>query len=167
MAVGGVTATNLGEDMRHMEKRYRVLYNKTTDTWRILDTWHESMQKMTNWDADLPDDNPALTIITGAAFTELAMEAARRGILGKAVIPKVSEEDALVLKEEYAKLAQENKSLKEELRGLGLEYDKARSELVQSRSKPPMSERYQLKAMALKGIMQLAGMEDIREIDRG
>lgn len=176
--------TGIGEGLRHMEKRYRVSYNKTTGTWRLLDTWHESMTKVVDWNSDIPDDCPALVIITDEGFTTLAMEAARLGILGKAVMPKEADPDIVAgieamkedyhqLQEKYNKVVNENQLITAEVKGIGSELldmqrenIELKSELAKAKQTPPMSERFALKMKVVQGLMQLAGMEDIRNLEQ-
>lgn len=176
--------TGIGEGLRHMEKRYRVSYNKTTGTWRLLDTWHESMTKVVDWDADIPDDCPALVIITDEGFTTLAMEAARLGILGKAVMPKEVDLEVVAgiealkqenqqLQEKLTKALNENQLISAEVKGIGSELldlqqrnIELQSDLAKAKQTPPMSERFALKMKVVQGLMQLAGMEDIRNLEQ-
>jgi Tfp pilus assembly protein PilN len=157
---------NLGENMKHLEKRYRVLYNEKTDTWRILDTWNDAMNKITDWEVDIPDTNPALLILPGQAFTELAMEAARRGILGKAVIPRVSDTDIEERENQIALLKAELEGIGSVLKDMQSENITLRKEISDSKKAPVRTERYELKHQVLKGLLQLAGMEDLRDIDK-
>jgi 2,3-bisphosphoglycerate-independent phosphoglycerate mutase len=165
--------SNLGEGFRHMEKRFRVTYNKQTGTWRLLDTWHDAMQKISDWTAEVADDNPAMTIVTDDGFETMAMEAARLGILGKAVMPVDNTAEVDACKETIKKQVTEIEEYQKEQKAM---QDRIREEiqknasLVLEASKtkqvPPRSERYELKQQVVKGLLQLAGMEDLREIDQ-
>jgi len=175
--------TGLGEGMRHMEKRFRATYNKQTGTWRLLDSWHDAMQKITDWNAEIPDDNPAIVLITDEGFTTLAMEAARLGILGKAVMPKDVDPEIVAgieaikteyhaLQQKYEDLVKENKIVVAEAHGAGsmlidMQRENAalKGEVAKAKQTPPMTERFALKMKVVQGLMQLAGMEDIRNID--
>jgi hypothetical protein len=158
--------TNMGENMKHLEKRYRVLYNEKTDTWRILDTWNDAMNKISDWETDIPDTNPALMILPGQAFTELAMEAARRGILGKAVIPKVSDVDIEERDNQIRLLKAELEGIGSVMKEMQTENIALRHDISESKKAPVRTERYELKSQVVKGLLQLAGMEDLRDIDK-
>jgi len=168
--------TGLGEGMRHMEKRFRATYNKQTGTWRLLDSWHDAMQKITDWNAEIPDDCPALIIITDEGFTCLAMEAARLGILGKAVMPKEVDPEIISgvegIKAEYHELQQKYEDLQKENRGFVVEVqdlqrknDELKGEVARAKQVPPMSDQYTLKSQIVQGLVKLAGMESIKNID--
>ena len=175
--------TGLGEGMRHMEKRFRATYNKQTGTWRLLDSWHDAMQKITDWNAEIPDDCPAIVLITDEGFTTLAMEAARLGILGKAVMPKEVDPEIISgvegIKAEYHELQQKYEDLQKEkvllvaeMQGVGnqlLDLQRENvgliAEVTRAKQVPPMSDQYTLKSQIVQGLVKLAGMESIKNID--
>ena len=66
--------------LRDREVQYIALRDETSKTWRILDTWHEALKEL-DLEDDIPDDNPAVSILTESAFTALIKEAARLGVL--------------------------------------------------------------------------------------
>ena len=167
-----MTLGNLGEGFRHMEKRFRVTYNKQTGTWRLLDTWHDAMQKISDWTAEVADDNPAMTIVTDDGFETMAMEAARLGILGKAVMPIDNTVEVAAFKEtikkQEAEIAEYQKEQKAMQDRIGEEIKKNASlvlEASKTKQEPPRSERYELKSHIVDTLRQLAGMEDIKDID--
>ena len=47
-------------------------------TWRILNCWHDEMKNI-NMEDDIPDDHPAVTVVTEGAFLSLFKEAIRKG----------------------------------------------------------------------------------------
>ena len=56
--------------LRDRNNQYVATKDETTQAWRILDTWHEDLRMMEP-DADIPDDSPAVTILTEGAFISL------------------------------------------------------------------------------------------------
>ena len=164
-------SSNLGEGFRHMEKRFRVTYNKQTGTWRLLDTWHDAMQKISDWTAEVADDNPAMTIVTDDGFETMAMEAARLGILGKAVMPIDNTQEVEGFKATIQKLQTEIIEYQKEQKAMqdriGVETQNnanLMSEVSKTKQVPLRSEQYALKSQIVQSLMSLAGMENIKDL---
>ena len=66
--------------LRDREVQYIALRDETSKTWRILDTWHEALKEL-DLEDDIPDENPAVSVLTESGFTALIKEAARLGVL--------------------------------------------------------------------------------------
>ena len=73
----------LGNMLQGRDQQWVATKDEVTNTWRILNTWHDSLKSMDVED-DIPDDSPAVTIITEGAFISLFREAARLGVLENA-----------------------------------------------------------------------------------
>ena len=73
----------LGNMLQGRDQQWVATKDEVTNTWRILDTWHDSLKSMDVED-DIPDDSPAVTIVTEGAFISLFREAARLGVLENA-----------------------------------------------------------------------------------
>ena len=69
----------LGNILQGREQQYVASKDDGTKTWRVLDTWHESLKTLQVED-EVPDDCPAVTILTEGAFIALVKEAARTGL---------------------------------------------------------------------------------------
>ena len=78
---------NFRPEFEGNEKRYRVKYDKVTDVWRVLDLWDESLTTISDVDAILPDDHPALKVLSGATVTAILREVERLG-WGERSIPR-------------------------------------------------------------------------------
>jgi len=65
--------------------RYRVVYNRDQDLWRILDLHHEALMGINDPDSDIPDNSPALKILPGLAVRSLLEEMGRLG-MGSGVV---------------------------------------------------------------------------------
>ena len=61
-------------------EHYRAEFDDTGKIWRILDLWHQSLKGLTSED-DVPDESPAVTILTEGAFIALMKEAGSLGLL--------------------------------------------------------------------------------------
>lgn len=51
-------------------ERYRVVYDKVTDCFKILDTHHPQVMNL-GFDADIPDNSPAMKIVTNSEVNAL------------------------------------------------------------------------------------------------
>ena len=96
----------IGNMLRDRESQYIATKDESTQTWRILDTWHDTLREMSPED-DVEDDSPAVTVLTEGGFIALVKEASRLGILQNATssfipVDTRTEED-YVEDEEYEK----------------------------------------------------------------
>ena len=73
----------LGNMLRDREAQYVASKDEATQTWRILDTWHDVLRSMGPED-EIEDDSEAITLLTEGAFIALVKEAARLGVLQNA-----------------------------------------------------------------------------------
>jgi len=105
-------------------------------------------------DADIPDDSPAVTILTEGAFISLVKEAARLGVLQNATFTEETEtgEDLLAKEEEILEM-------KEKL----VQYEEEIFTLMQ---RPDRSESYALKEMAMTTLVKLTTMADIQALSK-
>ena len=72
----------IGSMLDGMDQQY-VATKDEKGTWRILNAWHDEV-KMMNAEEDVPDDSPAVTVLTEGEFIALIKEAARAGVLENA-----------------------------------------------------------------------------------
>ena len=110
--------------LRDREVQYIALRDETSKTWRILDTWNEALKEL-DMEDDIPDDNPAVSILTESAFTALIKEAARLGVLenvdfGSDNSYELEEKDAEIakLKDEISKIKEETNKKEEPYKGM-------------------------------------------------
>ena len=71
----------LGSSLRQFEKQY-ICSRDDKGTWRIVDLWHKELEGV-NLEDDIPDDHPAIKILTEGEFLELINEAKRLGMMQK------------------------------------------------------------------------------------
>ena len=69
----------IGNMLRERESQYIATRDEGTQTWRILDTWHDDLREM-NPEDDVEDTSPAVTLVTEGGFIALVKEASRLGI---------------------------------------------------------------------------------------
>ena len=53
----------IGNMLRDREVQYVAAKDELTNTWRILDTWHDDLKVLQPED-EIPDDSPAVKILT-------------------------------------------------------------------------------------------------------
>ena len=69
----------VGMFLKDREVQYTANRDEITNTWRILDTWHEDLKNL-GPDDEIEDTSNSVTILTEGAFIALVKEAARLGI---------------------------------------------------------------------------------------
>ena len=73
----------MGNMLRERDQQYIAVRDEATKTWRLLDTWHETLSGY-SVDDDVADDSPAIKILSEGEFIVLIREAARIGVLENA-----------------------------------------------------------------------------------
>lgn len=136
----------IGNLLQGREQQY-VAKQDDKGTWRVLDTWHESLKNLQS-DDDVEDDNPAITILTEGAFIALVREAARTGTLENASFGVESiEPDETVVNE-----------LKQQVTELQNQLNVERQEVVLSKKS--------LKETAMEHVVRLAAMDDMNSLSK-
>ena len=64
----------MGNMLRDREVQYIAMKDDTTQTWRILDSWNESLKNV-DLEDDIDDNNPAVKVLTEGEFIALIKEA--------------------------------------------------------------------------------------------
>ena len=138
----------IGNMLRDREVQYTAVRDETTNTWRILDTWHDALRSLDPED-DIPDENDAVKILTEGEFISLVKEAARLGVLANAQFDTdTSEYDAAIL-EKDVEIKEIHNQLREDI-------------LVRE----PRSEEYELKEHAMNSILKLVSMQEMTNLGR-
>ena len=136
----------VGMFLKDREVQYTANRDEVTNTWRILDTWHEDLANLGPED-DVDDTSKAVTVLTEGAFISLVKEAARLGTLQNAAF------------ENNSALEEENRILKEQL----LELEKSLHTTTEQIHK---SEGFLLKEMAMQTMLKLTSMSDIENLTK-
>lgn len=139
----------LGGVLQGREQQWVATKDETTNTWRILNTWHESLKSM-DPEEDIPDDSPAVTIVTEGAFIALFREAARLGVIENASFGDNSEDYEIELDAKDEIIS----TLKSELA----------SKQTVIESKPAFSEARLFKLEIADKMMKLAGLDNVSDI---
>ena len=146
----------VGMFLKEREVQYTAHKDETTNTWRILDTWHEDIANL-GPDDEVEDNSPAVTVLTEGAFIALVKEASRLGVLQNAAFSESSAAERDLLAKET-----ENIELREKI----LELEKnvsSKSEEIQHVNK---SESFLLKEMAMQTMLKLTSMSDIEKLTK-
>ena len=75
----------MGNMLRDREVQYIAMKDDTTQTWRILDSWHDGLKNV-DLEDDIDDNNPAVKVLTEGEFIALMKEAGRIGVLANAAV---------------------------------------------------------------------------------
>ena len=139
----------LGGVLQGREQQWVATKDETTNTWRILNTWHDSLKSM-DPEEDIPDDSPAVTLVTEGAFIALFREAARLGVIENASFGNNSEEYEIELESKDEVISK----LKTELA----------SKQTVIEAKPAFSEARLFKLEIADKMMKLAGLDNVSDI---
>ena len=135
--------------LKDREVQYTANRDDTTQTWRILNTWHEDLMQLGPED-EVDDTSSAVTVLTEGAFIALVKEAARLGVLQNANLGGGgdSDEESMEKDAEIAKLRAllDGQSKKPEIRV------------------PRSTEGYKLNEMAMTNILKIVSMSDIESL---
>ena len=141
----------IGSMLDGMDQQY-VATKDEKGTWRILNAGHDEV-KMMNAEEDVPDDSPAVTVLTEGEFIALIKEAARAGVLENANFGTGEAElESIILDkdQEIQKLHEDILKLKEE-----------KSEVVRDTSH---TEQYKLKEKAMESILKMVSISDMANL---
>lgn len=143
----------LGSALKQREQQY-VASRVEGGAWKILDTWHPSLSTL-SVDDDIPDDSPAVTVVSEGAFIALVKEATVRGMV-RSGRPGPGE-DVGYKGEEANNLEERLLQAREELTTLNLENTKLKE-------REPETESFRFKHLTLEALMRLALSTDIKDL---
>ena len=153
----------MGNMLRERDQQYIAHGDETTKTWRLLDSWHETLSAYSVED-EVPDDSPAIKILSEGEFIVLIREAARIGVLENANLGnEESNVDFDIISEEHESTISE----------MGKEIVQYRTEIAQLKAanqelnvKVQRSEGFELKEMAMNSILKLTAMSDLDNLSK-
>ena len=153
----------VGAALKQRDQQYIATRDGKTGTWRILDTWHMSLEEK-NPDDDIPDDHESITLVSEGAFLALIKEAGYQGILDSAVgNDGVSYED-------YDDIVQEKNNLEMKLEEMTSEVsvDSGKSEAFEKSEKKldtivKLSQLGELNEKTIDAIMKMGGNSEVKE----
>lgn len=150
----------MGNMLRERESQYIATRDDGTQTWRILDTWHDILREM-NPDDEVEDDSPAVTIVTEGGFIALVKEASRLGILQNA-----SSSFGITDTREPEDYAEANNEKDEELAEMRKKLVKYEEEISTLRISASKSEGTLLKELAMETLLKLTLSSDIEKLTK-
>ena len=133
----------IGNMLRERDVQYTALKDDITNTWRILDTWHDELKNL-GPDDEIADGNAAVTVLTEGAFSSLIREAARLGVLDNVSFSGGDEYDS----------SEEIKEMQDKI----VKYEK---DIIKLQVSSNESESFKLKEKALGAMLKLAAMSDV------
>ena len=144
----------IGNMLRDRDVQYVAIKDDLTNTWRILDTWHEDLKSLQPED-EIDDDSEAVKILTEGDFISIVKEAARTGVLANANFGTGEAElEPTILEKD-----QEIQKLHEQI----LLLEERKSQVLRDVSH---SEDYELKEKAMQSILKLVSMQDMTNLGR-
>ena len=150
----------MGKMLRERESQYIATRDDGTQTWRILDTWHDILREM-NPDDEVEDDSPAVTIVTEGGFIALVKEASRLGILQNA-----SSSFGITDTREPEDYTEANNEKDEELAEMRKKLVKYEEEISTLRISASKSEGTLLKELAMETLLKLTLSSDIEKLTK-
>ena len=148
----------MGNMLRERDSQYVATRDEGTQTWRILDTWHDSLREMSPED-EVEDDSPAVTVLTEGGFIALVKEASRLGILQNATSSFIPVDTRT--EEDYTEANNEKDEELAKMREKIVKYEEEISTLRISASK---SEGTILKELAMETLLKLTLSSDIEKL---
>ena len=140
----------IGNILRDREVQYTAVRDEITQTWRILDTWHDALRTI-DPETEIEDDNEAVTILTEGEFIALIKEAGRIGVLANATFGTGEAEHEAKLLDKESEIVDLNRKIQD----LEFELGKAAS---------GATEAYKLKETAMDNIIKLVSMQDMANL---
>ena len=154
----------MGNMLRERDQQYIAVRDEATKTWRLLDTWHETLSGYSVED-DVPDDSPAIKILSEGEFIVLIREAARIGVLENANLDGGGADE-----ETFGIVSEEHESQIQEMEQKVVQYKQEISRLEAENKaldvKAQRSEGFELKDMAMNSILKLTAMSDVETLSK-
>ena len=146
------------QDSQYVAKR------DTSGTWRILDTWDETLSSIED-NEDIPDNHPAVTLVTEGQYMAVIREATKGGYLQSAALAELQALEAKVEELEADKivLERENESLGDQLVGSeNVQTTKEPQPNIQQPAPPSeISESFFIKKLIISQLANMAQAENM------
>ena len=146
------------QDIQYVAKR------DAAGTWRILDTWDESLSSIAD-DEEISDSNPSVTVLTEGQYLAVVREATKGGYLQSAALAELQFLEARVeeLEADNIVLGRENESLGEQLLDADTVQDvtSPRSNIQQPTPSSDLSESFLIKQMIIAKLANMGQAENM------
>lgn len=140
----------IGSLLKQREQQY-VAHRDDNGTWRILNTWHKSLEGLDPVHDDIPDNHPAVILLTEGGFLALMKEAISSGMLEG--IDSGRDQETLELQKTKDALAESEKELLQARKEIDVQTDMI-GRLKENNG--VFSESFQLKKEALDTFKKMA-----------
>lgn len=139
------------------ESPYSVVHDDITKVWRIVNLKHPSITSLlvSNNNPDIPDDSPAVKIITEGEFVALVKKAIELEYLVNANLPFEVVNTSKISQKDFDQLKEQNTMLEKDIVLL-------KDKLVDAEERAKLSESFRLKEKSMDAILKLAGMHDVK-----
>ena len=148
----------IGNMLSENEQQYVALRDDATNTWRILNTWHDEIRSF-DAESEIPDESPAVTVFSEGQFLALIKEAGRLGVLANASFGTEGEDSGTELDEGILDRDKEILELREKIYTL----ENEKSQVIRDSSH---TEDYELKERAMANILKLVSMQDMSNLSK-
>lgn len=150
--------------IRQVGKRYAANYDKKGKFWRIIDLSHEDISGM-DFESDIPDSHPAVTILPEMAFIALVDEARALGFIKTTVLGNVPQVDGDAEILDSGAALRDLEVVAKQRDELKLRLSEVERELERVKN-TPKSESFLLKEKVIEANLRLAGMLDIQDFGK-
>lgn len=83
-------------------ERFKARHDNKTDCFYILDTWHPQVMNLPNLEDDIPEESPAMKVLSSAEINAIISEMKRIGYLDRII--KVNSEQGIIKEDTAQKL---------------------------------------------------------------
>ena len=83
-------------------ERFKARHDNKTDCFYILDTWHPQVMNLPNLEEEIPEESPAMKVLSGAEINAIIAEMKRIGYLDRII--KVNSDQGIIKEETAQKL---------------------------------------------------------------
>jgi len=83
-------------------ERFKARHDSKRDCFYILDTWHPQVMNLPNLEEEIPEESPAMKVLSGAEINAIIAEMKRIGYLDRII--KVNSNQGIIKEETAQKL---------------------------------------------------------------
>lgn len=151
----------VGQYLKTGDDQYVASRDDATRTWRILDLWNPTIATLGPED-DVPDDGPAVQVLTEGAFIALVKEAGRTG----AISNNGSGVDTSALEEELFEASEALNYANAKIVKLESDVVEYKEDFSEIKERAGKSESFLLKERAMDTLLRLTLSADIDNLSR-
>lgn len=153
---------SIGDNLSRVEQQY-VAKKDNKNTWRILNLWHPTLKNFSSGEEDVPDEHPAVTVLTEGAFIALVKAAVQEGVIQNAVTSVETNHDECASKIAYDELIGVNNQILKQNDERASEIIRLSKENDNLKQEKPRSEAFETTKLVVDSLVRLAGMSNIKD----